>query len=132
MKKRKVGPIKFVLQGVIISLSKKVKYLGVNTNKKMNFSEHIDKTIEKSERTLASLSRVMPNINGPKALKRRMLARFYVLKYSTVRTILVYSNKGRYSGVSKATVKSGKQSGTTGRWTHCLIPNIQTNITRRS
>lgn len=73
-KKRKMGPIQFVLGENIIQPIRAVKYLGVWLDTKLTFSEHIDRTVEKTSKTISALSKIMPNINGPKSSKRKILA----------------------------------------------------------
>ncbi|KAJ8953124.1 hypothetical protein NQ317_001069 [Molorchus minor] len=41
---------------------------------KLVFAEHINKTVEKAEKTLTALSILMPNIGGPRASKRRLIS----------------------------------------------------------
>lgn len=71
--KRKISEIHFNLEDVEIKLSKTIGYLGVWLDTKMKFGEHIDKTVTKASKTLAVLSRLLPNAAGPRASKRRVL-----------------------------------------------------------
>ncbi|XP_030767350.1 uncharacterized protein LOC115891090 [Sitophilus oryzae] len=41
---------------------------------KLNFADHINKTITKAEKTVTALALVMPNVGGARASKRRVLA----------------------------------------------------------
>ncbi|XP_057652399.1 uncharacterized protein LOC130891589 [Diorhabda carinulata] len=54
--------------------TKAVKYLGVWLDTKLSFKQHIEKTIEKAEKTLSALANIMPNIGGPRASKRKILS----------------------------------------------------------
>lgn len=71
--KRKIQPIEFNLMGKIIAPVRAIKYLGVWLDTKMTFSEHINRAAEKAGKTMAMLTRVMPNIGGPRSSKRRVL-----------------------------------------------------------
>ncbi|KAJ8910519.1 hypothetical protein NQ315_012816 [Exocentrus adspersus] len=72
--KRKIGNIQFQIQGVTVKPSKVVKYLGAWLDTKLTFAEHVKRAIQKAEKTTAALSRLMPNVGGPRASKRRLLA----------------------------------------------------------
>ncbi|XP_044742377.1 uncharacterized protein LOC123304880, partial [Chrysoperla carnea] len=72
--KRNVGLIEFEVQGVSIRPGKVLKQLGVWLDTKLNFGVHLDKTIQKAERTMSALSSLMPNLGGPRASKRRILS----------------------------------------------------------
>lgn len=72
--KRKLSRIHFNIQSTVVVPSKAVKYLGVWLDSKLTYAEHINKTIQKAEKTLTALARLMPNIGGPRAAKRRILA----------------------------------------------------------
>lgn len=72
-KKRKLGPIEFSLNGNTIQPVGAIKYLGVWLDTKLTFSEHINRIVEKTSKTVRALSSIMPNINGPKSSKRRVL-----------------------------------------------------------
>lgn len=62
--RKRVG-ISFTIEGRNITPTKYVKYLGVWLDEKTIFSEHIRKTCEKAKRQGASLSRLLPNVQGP-------------------------------------------------------------------
>lgn len=68
---------------VVVS-SKKVKYLGVWLDQSLTFAEHVDRTVEKTSRCLATLSRLMPNVGGPVSKKRQLLT-------NVVASILLYA-----------------------------------------
>lgn len=73
-RRRKLRPITFELRGNTITLSKAVKYLGVWLDTKLNFAEHVNQTVAKVERTTTALAKLMPNIGGPRASKRKILS----------------------------------------------------------
>lgn len=59
------------------------KYLGITIDSKLNFGEQIRLAADKAAMSVATLSRLMANIGGPAASKRRLLM-------STVQSILLY------------------------------------------
>lgn len=72
--RRKIQPIKFTVEGVTVSVSPAIKYLGVWLDTKLTFAEHVKKITEKAEKTTVALSSLMPNIGGPRSSKRRMIS----------------------------------------------------------
>ena len=72
--KRKMSPVNFKVQGVNVTPCKAIKYLGVWLDTKLTYAEHISRTIIKADKTVRALTRLMPNIGGPRASKRRILA----------------------------------------------------------
>lgn len=62
------------IQGHSVEPSRAVKYLGVWLDQNRTFIFHARKAAEKAERVAQSLARVMRNIGGPRARKRKMLA----------------------------------------------------------
>ncbi|XP_057656769.1 uncharacterized protein LOC130902980 [Diorhabda carinulata] len=51
-----------------------LKYLGVWIDKKLKFSVRVNKTVTRASQTTMALARIMPNIGGPQASKRKVLA----------------------------------------------------------
>lgn len=72
--RRKMQPVGFRLQNVDVPLSAAVKYLGVWLDTKLTFAEHVKRVTQKADRTVTALSRLMPNIGGPRSSKRRLLS----------------------------------------------------------
>lgn len=72
--KRKLSEIQFEIDGVMINPRESIRYLGVWLDKRLSFNAHVEKVAQKAERTAAALSRIMPNIGGPRAAKRRAIA----------------------------------------------------------
>lgn len=72
-RKRKIKEIRFEVKGEPITPVGAIKYLGVWLDTKMSFKEHIRRVSEKVGKTTSALARLMPNIDGPKASKRRIL-----------------------------------------------------------
>lgn len=50
-----------------------LKYLGTYIDEKLTFNIQVAKAANKAEKMVAMLSRLMPNINGPRSSKRRVL-----------------------------------------------------------
>lgn len=73
-KKRKIGPIRFEINGTVIKPARSIKYLGVWLDTKLTFNEHVSQTLIKAGKTITALSRIMPNTNGPRSSKRRVLS----------------------------------------------------------
>lgn len=80
---RRPKPIRFMLNNTEIVPSKTVKYLGVTIDQRMSFTEHINRATEKADKVAAALTRVMPNIGGPKPERRQVLT-------SVVHSIILY------------------------------------------
>lgn len=64
---------RFFLEGELIQPKEHVRYLGVELCKKLGFGKHLKCAAEKAMRTINSLSRLMPNVGGPKQKKRQLL-----------------------------------------------------------
>lgn len=64
----------FSLRGVELRPQKTAKYLGVIIDRHLSFGPHIQTVCDKAERTIAALTRLMPNTGGPSPRKRRVLA----------------------------------------------------------
>ncbi|KAI5731894.1 hypothetical protein M8J77_018009 [Diaphorina citri] len=70
---RKVPEITVQCVEMQISSKPSAKYLGVFFDRNMRMTTHIRKVAEKAEKVATNLSRLMPNINGPKNCKRKLL-----------------------------------------------------------
>jgi RNA binding protein fox-1 len=57
-----------------IASKRELKYLGVMIDDRLNFNSHVDYACEKAAKAINALSRIMPNIGGPRSSKRRLLA----------------------------------------------------------
>lgn len=71
---RNTENIVFELNAVQIKPSKAVRYLGIVLGSHRTFGEHINRVTKKAEERIASLSRLMPNIGGPRNQKRAVLS----------------------------------------------------------
>jgi hypothetical protein len=61
-----------------------VKYLGVIFDQSMTGKVHLEMTIVKAGKTASAISRLMPNVGGPKASSRKIMA-------SVVNSIVLYT-----------------------------------------
>lgn len=64
---------RFYLEGEMLQLKEHVRYLGVEMCRKLGFRKHLECAAAKATTTIASLSRIMPNIGGPRQKKRQLL-----------------------------------------------------------
>ena len=65
---------KFVLGEHEIEWKKSIKYLGVQLDRTLSFGEHLQIATAKAIQCGAVLTRLMPNIGGPREAKRRLVA----------------------------------------------------------
>lgn len=72
--KRKIKEITFKIDESNITTKNSIKYLGIYLDKNLRFKEHIKQIGKKAEQIAMSLSRIMPNMEGPKSCKRRTIA----------------------------------------------------------
>lgn len=70
---RRVEDTEITVQVVKIKHKKTVKYLGVTIDQRMCFTTHIKEVSEKADKLGTALSQIMPNVEGPKACKRRLI-----------------------------------------------------------
>lgn len=71
--RRLFTPPTLVLEGQVVHWAKSLRYLGVQLDSGLRYTEHVNKTAEKAATTAAALARLMPNIGGPRELKRKLL-----------------------------------------------------------
>ena len=71
--RRTIRDLQVTISGIQITSKKKVKYLGIQMGHNLNMGAHIQSVTEKAEKAIAALSRLMPNVGGPRANKRRLL-----------------------------------------------------------
>ena len=65
---------KIVLGEHDIEWKKRIKYLGVQMDRRLSFGEHLQIATAKAFQCRAALIRLMPKIGGPKEAKRRLVA----------------------------------------------------------
>jgi hypothetical protein len=68
-----------------ITTKKSIRYLGVMIDKDLKMTEHIKKTAERADKTIATLTRIMPSEGGPSSEKRKILA-------SVAESIILYGS----------------------------------------
>lgn len=73
---------------------REIKYLGVNLDKNLSFVPHILRVANKAKRLVAALSRLMPNIGGPRSCKRRLLG-------SVVHSTILYAAPVRETALAR-------------------------------
>jgi len=61
-----------MLDGHPLELKQQIKYLGMLVDRRLMFKEHIAEAAAKAGRTANQLARLMPNVGGPKQLRRRL------------------------------------------------------------
>lgn len=70
--KRKVP--KFTLEGHGVRNVRECKYLGVTLDYGLTFSAHVKAVTEKAKKLVRALGVILPNMEGPSQMKRRMLS----------------------------------------------------------
>jgi len=71
----------FQIDDVEITLAKDIRYLGVQLSSVLGFRKHIQTVSDKSMRTASRLCRLMLNVGGPIAEKRKLLTTVVHLQY---------------------------------------------------
>ncbi|ERL95927.1 hypothetical protein D910_00608 [Dendroctonus ponderosae] len=71
---RKITNIVLEVGGKTVATSNSVRYLGVMIDRNLKMRKHIKHTVEKANRMLTLLYRLMPRVGGPRSNKRRILA----------------------------------------------------------
>lgn len=61
------------VEGSPIKMSKQMKYLGIIVDENLNFKEHITNAARRAQEVTNRLARLMPNIGGPRELRRKLL-----------------------------------------------------------
>jgi len=64
----------FAVSGSNIEIKESIRYLGVELHKVLGFRAHVVSAAAKAQSTSTALSRLMPNIGGPRQEKRALLA----------------------------------------------------------
>ena len=65
---------RIVLGDHVIEWKKSIRYLGVQLDRRFSFGEHLQIATAKAIQCGAALTRLMPNIGGPREAKRRLVA----------------------------------------------------------
>nr|BAK38647.1 unnamed protein product [Tribolium castaneum] len=83
---RRPGAIQLSIGDEVIRPQKSIRYLGVYLDQQMSFTPHIQQTVARTERTIAMLGRLMPNLGGPASGTRKLLN-------SVATSILLYGSE---------------------------------------
>lgn len=71
------------INGWQLTLGRQLTYLGIVIDDTLLYKSHLTAAAEKGERVMSALSRLMPNVGGPKEKKRRLLS-------AVVHSVLLY------------------------------------------
>lgn len=71
--KRAYARPKFYLKGIELEIKSETKYLGMTLSEKLGYKKHLVNISNKATATVAALSRLLPNTNGPTQKKRQIL-----------------------------------------------------------
>lgn len=82
--RRKLQEIEFEVEGVNTRTTEVVKYLGVSFARNMRMNQHLLGAAKKAEASAMSITRLMPNVGGARASRRRVLA-------SVVDSVMLYA-----------------------------------------
>ncbi|KAE9534048.1 hypothetical protein AGLY_008784 [Aphis glycines] len=64
---------KLTINGVPITFTNDMLYLGMVVDRRLSFREHVQRAANKTAGIVTRLSRIMPNLGGPKECRRRLL-----------------------------------------------------------
>ena len=81
--RRKLREITVSVGDTEVTSKRSLKYLGVHFDKDSRMTEHVRQTVARANEVAAKLSRLMPNVGGPRASKRRVIC-------GAVTSILLY------------------------------------------
>lgn len=71
--RKKIGPIKLILNECQILLADSVRYLGVQLDKGLRGTHHLRTATAKAAKVAGTLAKILPNIHGPGRTTRRRL-----------------------------------------------------------
>lgn len=83
---RTIKETEVVVEDVVIRSQESIKYLGIYLDRNMRMAYHVKSITEKATKAIGNLSRLMPNIGGPREGNRRILL-------SVVQSIVLYGAK---------------------------------------
>lgn len=91
---RKIRGFEVTVGDAKIPSQESVKYLGIHLNRNMSMSLHVKLTAEKATKALSHISRLMPNIGGPRENSRHILS-------NVVQSIILYGSSAWQRALNK-------------------------------
>lgn len=82
-KKRHYNQMEISIDGTQVKVGSNLKYLGMQIDSKLNFTEHAKQTAAKASKVVQNLARILPNVSAAKQGKRRLLS-------NVVNSLLLY------------------------------------------
>jgi endonuclease/exonuclease/phosphatase family metal-dependent hydrolase len=82
-RRRKLLPPKLEVDNFVVPFSRSLRYLGVQIDDKLRFTEHVEKAASKATAIAEDLARLMPNTGGPKHKRRKLYS-------EVVHSVLLY------------------------------------------
>lgn len=82
-RRMKIKKVSFKMGTHIVEPKKEVKVLGIVINHRLCFSPHLTAVADKTDRCCTALARLMPNVDGPRTTKRRVIS-------SVMQSIILY------------------------------------------
>lgn len=73
-RRRQLRDLQFMVGPSTVTTTESLTYLGVTFDSDMKMTQHVNYVTAKAEKTVAAISRILPNIGGPEADKRSILA----------------------------------------------------------
>ena len=70
---RKRNSVCFNIEGVTVRPVKKLKYLGIVIDINLGYGPHVEYVVEKAEKAIASLGRLLPRVRGPETRVRKIM-----------------------------------------------------------
>lgn len=64
---------RLMLEGFEVPLSKSLRYLGIQLDRRLSFGEHVELASAKASGVAQQIGRLMPNVGGPKSGRRKLL-----------------------------------------------------------
>lgn len=98
-KRRSYRMPRLVIGGVAIDWRRCLTYLGVEVDRGLSFGQHVDRVSRKAAAVAGNLSRLMPNVGGPREGKRRLYA-------SVIHSILLYAAPAWVDAMAKKTSRA--------------------------
>lgn len=80
---RNKDQIKIRISDIEVGHSTRIKYLGIVLDEALSCRAHVSYVIQKAQKRLSALTRIMPNVGGPGSAKRTVL-------YGVVQSVLLY------------------------------------------